>query len=96
MGLTAIDLEPIVLDGVGTRAVDLLMDLGAEIIATKGRARARDVRMLAAHRAGKDGCEVCGRALVRSVPVHDERGERVSQVGPECAKRIRKLLADAG
>jgi len=77
--------------------VDYLLDLANEVLMGRGDTSAASERrnraMQRAHEAGLSGCEICGRALKGgSVDVVMPNGEHVGVIGPDCAKKIRKIL----
>lgn len=82
--------KTISLPGLGTEANDALLDLVAELEIDPDR---RDRQSEKAHRAGLDSCEACGRGLKTEVPVLDSTGAVVAKLGPECAKKIARMLA---
>tara|TARA_R110000824_G_scaffold38592_14_gene117773 strand:+ start:195 stop:485 length:291 start_codon:yes stop_codon:yes gene_type:complete len=70
---------------------DDLLDLAAWIIDTEAKAERRDRSFSAAHDAGFEGCEVCGRAL-RSGATARVAG---SPLGPTCTRKLARLVEHA-
>lgn len=71
---------------------DFLLDAVCDVLASKGvvanASKVRQANFDRAHRAGFDGCEVCGRALKNAskiVYIAD------CPVGSDCAKALQKL-----
>lgn len=74
--------------------LDMANDYLCESDDVNKAAKRRQTAMNAAHRAGHEGCEMCGRALKTGhVAVLAADGRKVASVGPGCAERIRKMLA---
>ena len=73
------------------RSGDELMDWTATQVDTDRKAKARDRAMLAAHRAGLDACECCGKGIknpTTALVIETDIGAMT--FGPECGRKLQK------
>lgn len=67
--------------------IDDVLDFANTIVDTAAKANRRDSAMNAAHAAGLDACEVCGRGIKNAAVAARVAG---SAIGPECLRKMRK------